>query len=346
MSTLRAAGLCALLLCLFAAGAPLAGAHPMAPALLELREAEAGRAEVRWKATRLLPRGTRLEPRLPSACAASPRRLEEDGQSVSLLWSIDCGEAGLVGQRIGVEGLESARIDVLVRVVLLDRRTYSRILDASDAYLEIPERQSKARVAMDYTRLGVGHILSGVDHLLFVFGLLLLVASTRSLIRVITAFTLGHSVTLSVVALGLADVPTRTVEFLIAFSVLLLGVELAKPLVARDAGDGDSPSPIGWMRRRPWIMAAGFGLLHGMGFAGALADVGLPGEEIPLALFAFNVGIELGQLVFVFAITLLRVALRAQLEAAPHWLAVAPPYAIGVLAAYWCFERAAAMLAY
>jgi hydrogenase/urease accessory protein HupE len=331
--------LCLGLLAGLVALAPSAAAHPMAPALLELRELEDGHAQVRWKAARLLPRGTRLAPRLPADCPVTDQRIQEDNQSSSLIWTIDCADTPLVGQALSVDGLETAPIDVLVRVSLRDGRTYSRILDSATPGLTIPARQSKWRVAQDYAALGLKHILTGPDHLLFVLGLLLLVASTRSLVRVITAFTLGHSVTLSIVALGYADVPTLAIEFLIALSVLLLAVELARDDSRLEAG-----KPSGWMRRWPWLMAASFGLLHGMGFAGALADVGLPGEEIPLALFSFNIGIEAGQLSFVLGISLLRRILQAQLDALPPWLGALPAYGIGILAAYWCYERAAEML--
>ena len=182
--------------------------------------------------------------------------------------------------------------------------------------------------------LGIEHILTGPDHLLFVFGLLLLLATTTGLlVQTITAFTLGHSITLSAAALGLTSVPSRPVEVLIAVSVLALAVELAR--------DSDRPT---LMRRFPWVIALGFGLLHGFGFAGALAEAGLPPGDIPLALVSFNAGIELGQLAFV-ATVLAAAALAAR------WLPALAPrahrpavYGMGILAAFWCFERVATWL--
>jgi len=261
-------------------------------------------------------------------------RTDGDEQSVSLRWTVDCGPQGLVGRDVAVEGLGPVRIDVLVRIALPDGRVVNRVLRADDPRLTVPARASRPAVVASYGRLGITHILSGPDHLLFVLGLLLLVPRARPLLKTITAFTLGHSITLSLVALDVVRVPSAPVELLIAVSVLVLAVELA-----RDASLAPDP-----LRRNPWWMACVFGLLHGMGFAGALAEVGLPQAEIPLALFAFNVGIEIGQIVFVAVAGAALVALRPRLaDASAAWLR-APAYGIGTCAAFWCFERAAVLL--
>ena len=314
----------------------LSWGHPLAPALLEMEAQGGGLADVAWKTSRLRPRGSDIRPLLPDACPAlSDPRVAEDEQSVTLHWTIDCLDGqGLVGRRVGVSGLEATRVDVLVRVTLDDGRVVSTVLRAGDPEFVIPARPAKSQVLSAYTQLGFEHILSGPDHLLFVLGLVLLVVGVRPLVKTITAFTVGHSITLSVVALGLVRVPSALVEVLIAASVVLLAVELA----SRRSG---KPS---LLRRKPWLMALFFGLLHGMGFAGALAEIGLPDDEIPLALFAFNVGIELGQLAFVAVILAAAAALRAPLARAPGWLLRAPAYAIGSLAVYWMLERSAAVL--
>ena len=305
-------------------------AHPLAPGLLELHEQAAGEVHVRFRVSRLRPRGSDLTPALPASCPpSSQQRASEDGSAVTFEWTLQCAGESLGGQRVGVDGIGRAKVDVLLRVVLRDDRVISRILNSSEPDLLIPGRQSRARVMRDYTGLGIAHILGGLDHLLFVFGLLILVTGARALIETITAFTLGHSITLSLAALGLANVPSRPVELLIALSVLLLAVEIARPKAAAR----------GRLARRPWLMAASFGLLHGMGFAGALREIGLPQEEIPLALFSFNIGIEIGQLAFVATVLVLRRALRAPLDRAPAWLARVPAYAIGSAAAFWCIER-------
>jgi hydrogenase/urease accessory protein HupE len=188
-------------------------------------------------------------------------------------------------------------------------------------------------VVRGYLTLGVEHILTGPDHLLFVFGLLLLVSTSRLLVQTITAFTLGHSLTLSAAALQFANVPSRPVEVLIALSVLTLAVELAR--------DVERPT---MLRRFPWAMAVGFGLLHGFGFAGALADVGLPAGDVPLALVSFNGGIEIGQLAFVGAVLTAGMLCRRWLPAISGRSTRVAVYAMGMLSAFWCFERAAAWL--
>jgi len=312
-----------------------ASAHPLAPALLELQTLEDGRVEVAWKTSRLRPRGTDIRPLLPSECPAiSDARVEEDEQSVTLRWSIQCPKSqGLIGRRVAVSGLEATRIDVLVRITLADQRVVSTVLRAGDSEFLIPARPGKGQVFRAYSQLGFEHILTGPDHLLFVLGLILLVVGARPLVKTVTAFTVGHSITLSIVALGWVRVPSSLIEIFIAGSVLLLAVELTTR----------SPEHPSLIRRKPWLVAVAFGLLHGMGFAGALAEIGLPDDEIPLALFAFNVGIELGQLAFVAVILAGKALLRTPLERAPSWLFRAPAYAIGTLAVYWMLERTAAM---
>ena len=309
-------------------------AHPLAPALLELRETGGGRADVTWKTSRLLPRGVHLRPLLPEAChSISEPTAREEARSVTLHWSVDCGDGGLVGGRVFVEGLPRAKIEVLARIALYDGRVVNKILRAREPGLTIPPRQARSRVLADYLTLGVEHILTGPDHLLFVFALLLVVGGARRLVKTITAFTLGHSLTVTLVVLGIATVPAGAAELLIAGSILMLAVESARLTSAR-------PGP---MRRSPWLVAVAFGLLHGMGFASALTRVGLPPEEIPLALVAFNLGIELGQLIFLAIVLDTRRLLRLQPVRVPWWLARAPSYAIGSLAAFWCLERGAAL---
>jgi hydrogenase/urease accessory protein HupE len=310
-------------------------AHALSPMLLELREGEPGRFAVLWKSSPLRLPGTEVTPVLPEHCAAVGEvSAEEVEASLLRRWSIDCGEAGLVGFEIGFAGLGPAKVDGLVRVELADGRVVRGVVRAGAATLQVPEAEAASSLIAAYIRLGFEHIITGLDHLLFVFGLLLLVRVPRLLVKTITAFTIGHSVTLSLAALGYVHFPSRPIEVVIALSVFLLAVELT-----RDE-QGET-----LMRRRPWAIALGFGLLHGLGFAGALAEVGLPQNEIPLALFSFNVGIEIGQLVFVFTILAARRALRPAIAALPRWAEMIPLYAMGSLAAYWVLERAATALA-
>ncbi len=308
-------------------------AHPLAPALLEIRELGEGLAEVSWKTSRLRPRGADVRPVLPDTCLIkSEPRFEEAAQSVTQRFTVDCGQAGLIGQTIAVRGLEATKIDAFVRIQLEDGRVINGALRAGEAEFIVPARAEKSQVLRSYIAMGFQHILTGPDHLLFVLGLILLIVALRPLVKTITAFTVGHSVTLSIAALGFVNIPSALIEILIAGSVLLLAVELSRP--------GDSP---GRLQQRPWIMAFGFGLLHGMGFAGALSEVGLPNDEIPLALFSFNVGIELGQLGFVLVVLVGFALLRGPLSLAPAWLKRVPAYGIGILATFWCLERTAAI---
>jgi hydrogenase/urease accessory protein HupE len=322
-------------LLLLALGAAPAAAHRLAPSLLELRELASGEVAVRWKTPLLQPTGADLRPELPPHCAPlGPAVAERDPTSATLRWRVDCGERGLVGETLRVRGLEGSGTDALIRLELSGGRRVRAVVTANRPGFAVPEREQPLRVLADYLALGFQHILGGADHLLFVLGLVLLIRGRRRLVGTITAFTLGHSLTLSLAALGFVAFPTRLVEVGIALSILLLAAEL---------GRGQEPG-MTRLRRHPWAMALCFGLLHGVGFAGALTEAGLPAEEIPLALFSFNLGIELGQLAFVAAVVVARLALRPLAARGPVWLARVPAYAIGSLAALWCFERTAGML--
>jgi hydrogenase/urease accessory protein HupE len=326
MKRIGAFAVLALLLVAVVAAIP-AAAHPLAPSLLDLRERDAGRFDVLFKLSLLQPSGADLQPELPPHCRdLGEPTAERDDTSASLRWSVDCGERGLVGETLRVVGLERTRTDALVRVELRDGRRLRAVISGANAAFEVRASPNRGRVALDYARLGFEHILSGLDHLTFVLGLMLLVKGRRALLLTVTSFTLGHSVTLSAAALGFVDFPSRLVELAIAFSIFVLAVELA--------GDRDDVT-----HRRPWAFALVFGLLHGLGFAGALSEIGLPAEEIPLALLSFNVGIEIGQVAFVAVVWGLLALVGRRAEAAPAWARAVPVYAIGSLAALWCIER-------
>ena len=318
-----------------------AGAHPLAPALLELVERGGGSVDVRFKTT-LFTRSRRvaemLQPRLPQGCERrGESRFEVAGTGRIERFTLACAER-LVGARVGVAGLAENGIDALLRVELADGRTMQRVVRPGDAAWTIPARPSRWEVFHSYGDMGVRHIFSGLDHLLFVFGLVLLVEPGRGYLRrlliTLSAFTVGHCVTLSLAALEQVRLPGPPVEFAIALSVLLLAVELARGAdAARRA-------------RLPWALAGGFGLLHGLGFAGALLEAGLPEGEVLVALLAFNVGIELGQVAFVLIVLAGRAGLRLLTGARPlpGWTGQVPVYGMGTLAAMWCFERAVGLL--
>jgi len=287
---------------------------------------------VTWKVPTLQVLGADLQPILPPGCPpiAAPT-LSEDDLSLTSRWSIDCGGRGLVGERLGVDGLGAAKTDALVHLELADGRAIDTVVRAAEPSFVVPDREHTIGLASRYVTLGVAHILTGYDHLLFVFGLLLLAADWRRLVATITAFTLGHSITLTLAVLDVARVPPAPVEVLIAFSIFVLAVELARATPDRDTT---------LMERRPWLMALGFGLLHGLGFAGTLRAAGLPAYAIPMALLGFNVGIELGQLAFVTAVLALTAASRPLRRRLPTWAHALPVYAMGSLAACWMIERA------
>jgi hydrogenase/urease accessory protein HupE len=311
-----------------------AAAHRLAPSLIELRPATDGVYNVRWKTPLQRPAGVEIDPILPAHCEAqtSPTA-QPDATSVTLLWTVDCGERGLIGSELSVTGLVESATNALVSVELPDGRKFRTVLHGDNPAFVVPERQSGWDVASDYATLGFEHILSGFDHLLFVLGLVLLASGRRMLLYTVTSFTLGHSVTLSLVALGYVRFPSTLVEVVIAATIVALAAELGRP--AR-------PKPT-LMRRIPWAMAFSFGLLHGLGFAGALSEIGLPQEEIPLALLSFNVGIELGQLAFVAVVLGLRALLENPLKSAPPWLTQVPVYGMGSIAVYWCLDRASGL---
>jgi hydrogenase/urease accessory protein HupE len=318
-----------------ALAAGVARAHPLAPALLDLRELGGGRVAVTWKASQFSAPGAQLAPVLPASCRAEDAPTATvDAESVTRTWTVRCEPAGLVGTAVGFAGLGEARIDALVRVTLVDGRVIRGIVRAADPLLTIPERERRLDVVRAYAVIGIEHILTGLDHLLFVAGLVMLVRGRRQLIKTVTAFTIGHSLSLSLSVLDIVRVPSRPTELLIALSVFVLAVELAREPI-------DPPS---LLRRQPWAMALLFGLLHGLGFAGALREVGLPQADVPLALFAFNLGIEIGQLAFVAALLAAGAAVRALHVGWPRWAQRVPLYTMGSLAAFWCYERAAALM--
>jgi hydrogenase/urease accessory protein HupE len=319
--------------------------HPLAPALLELREYEPGRVAVLWRTPARLPRSLRtgFGPRLPASCqSAVPAVHTREGSGVSARWELRCS-GSLASQEIGVQGTAASGAGALVRVQLFDGRRFQRLLGPDAETFRIPTRSSPRAVFLDYLRLGWKHIVSGTDHLLFVFALVLWVRNRRELFLAVTAFTLGHSVSLSAAALGWLTLPQRPVEALIALSIAALALELVR---AERTTVSASPAPRTDQPRRPHrapLLAAAFGLLHGLGFATALAEIGLAQSEIPLSLLSFNVGIELGQLAFLSLVLLagLIVGRVAPSQARPRRvLRVASAYAIGSVSALWFYQRA------
>jgi hypothetical protein len=322
---------------LFAAGG--SHAHRLSPAFFGLTENADGSFAAQWKVS--IPGGLAdvLEPKVPDGCAVegSVRSFIVDDARV-LHASIRC-DGALAGRVFTVDGLASTDTDVLLRVDYLDGRSFSHRLVPSNPVVRIPEAPGTIDVIRTYLVLGVEHILLGIDHLLFVLALLMLVRGFGPLVATITAFTAAHSLTLGAATLGWVDVPGAPVEATIALSILFLATELA-----RRGQHGHGPASSGDGRttlaeRFPWVVAFSFGLLHGFGFAGALSEVGLPTQAIPLALLFFNLGVELGQLLFVAIIAGGAWLLRRVEIAVPPFVPKMTAYVIGSVAAFWVFER-------
>ncbi len=314
-----------------------AQAHRFAPTLLQMVELAPGSYNVVWKTPAQAASPVPLTPTWPEACtvaSASPPQPEGTGLVTSLrLQCTGQGNGGLVGKTLGVNGLAANQATVMLMLNLLDGRQYQQVLNAEQPVFTVPAEPGSGRVMADYTALGVDHIWKGIDHLLFVFGLLLLVGGGARLLWTVTAFTAGHSVTLSLVTLGFFDYPVALVEFAIAISIFWLAVALTR---------GNESS---LFRRHPWWLAGGFGLLHGMGFAGALAETGLPAGNVPLALLFFNLGIEVGQISFILLVLMLWRSLRRIPGEWQPRLQPVPVYILGALSALWCIERGLEVLA-
>ena len=315
-----------------------AQAHLFAPSLLKLSEFSPQSYNVVWKTPVKTASNIPLRPIWPEGCetqAESTPRTE--GTGIVSRWQLVCDSShdqGLVGQLLGVSGLGANQVSAIVILNLRDGRHYQQVLTAEIPQFRVPFEPVQSQVMTEYSLLGAEHIWAGIDHLMFVFGLLLLVGFGAGwrLIGTLTAFTLGHSITLSLVTLGFLTFPVPLVEFTIALSIFILALDLARS----DKG--------GLFRRYPWWLAGGFGLLHGMGFAGALAEIGLPHGSVPLALLFFNLGIELGQIAFiVLLVGAWQLAKRPLLPWQERLLPV-PVYALGGLSAMWCIERGLLLL--
>jgi hypothetical protein len=306
-----------------------AEAHRLAPSYLELRETADGRFAVTWRTPDVVARGARIGPVLPCEPEAEARAEREPGAWVERSVAVCAG--GLVGRELRVDGLDGSGTDAIVRVAFADGREVRSVLSAARPALRVPERERARDVAAAYLRLGVLHLATGVDHVLLVLGLLALLRRGRPLLVAITAFTLGHSVTLAAATVGGLRLPGPPVELAIAASLVALAAALAA---------SGTPS----LARRPALLPFGFGLLHGLGFAGTLAAAGLPGHALPLALLSFNLGIELGQL----ALVALAAPVVAALARAPlprrGLVCELPATALGGIGVYLALDRAAAWL--
>lgn len=317
-----------LLVFLFLLISTLAWSHEIRPGYLQITEVETNTYDVYWripsrgdaipKLEVVFPKETKLErlgqPKFVDGYANFNYRME----SVN----------GLTGKVLRIDGLKNTLIDVLVRLEYKSGEEVTFMLQPDNDEIIVPGETSTYEVVKLYTMLGIEHILFGFDHLLFVLALIIIASGKWKIIKTVTAFTLAHSITLSLASLDLVHIPGAPVEAVIALSIVFLAAEIlqlqkGKPTLTS---------------RKPWLVALTFGLLHGFGFAGALSEIGLPQQAIPWALAFFNVGVELGQLAFVFAM-LIVFALARKWSLPTFWPNKIAAYSIGSIAAFWMIER-------
>ena len=306
-----------------------AHAHEVRPGYLELRQSAAERFDVFWKVPARGKLKLGIYARLPKSCTAlSPVVSTTSGGAFTDRWTVTCA-GGLTGRSIAIDGLSNTFTDVLARIERLDGTSQVARLTPDVPSLVVEAEPEWRQIAGTYLGFGVEHILLGIDHLLFVLALLLLVKGWRRLVATVTAFTVAHSLTLAAATLGYVHIPQRPVEAVIALSIVFVAAELVR------LGRGQASLTQRW----PWLIAFAFGLLHGFGFAGALSEIGLPQQAIPLALLFFNIGVELGQLLFIAAVVAAGALARRIVAPLPTWTPQLSAYAIGAVAAFWTIER-------
>jgi hydrogenase/urease accessory protein HupE len=290
---------------------------------------------VLWKVPALDETTTlRIKPVFPPGTKDDGERRSSFARGAAVVrWGITV-PGGLNGKTIAFPDQATTRIDILVRVARADgTEQLGRVIPGTPGFT-VNASPGRFEVVRTYTLLGIQHILTGFDHLLFVLALVILVNGTRRLLWTVTAFTLAHSITLALATLGIIHVPGPPVEATIALSIVFVASEIVQQARGRE----------GLAAKKPWLVAFSFGLLHGLGFAGALAEVGLPQNAIPLALLFFNIGVEIGQLLFIAGVLLLSQAARRLTAGRFHTPAasIVPAYAIGGIASYWVIERVSA----
>jgi hydrogenase/urease accessory protein HupE len=319
---------CSLLFLLLSASSAVA--HEVRPAYLELHQTGSETFDLFWKVP---GQGENLRlalyVELPTTCAnLTTPRASIANNAFTERWTVKCA-GGLTGRTIHIAGLSATATDVIVRQERLDATTAVTRLTPSAPSFVVEATPRALAVVRTYLVLGIEHILTGIDHLLFVLALLIITRGGWKLVKTVTAFTVSHSITLSAATLGFVHVPQRPVEAVIALSIVFVAAEIVhmRRGVTRIAA------------RAPWIVALTFGLMHGLGFAGGLSDAGLPQGHIPTALLFFSLGVEAGHFLFIGAALSLIAAVRRIQVPLPAWLELVPPYAIGSVAMFWVIQR-------
>jgi len=319
---------CLVLGLLLAVAGGMAVAHENLPASLIIQAQSPDDFDVLWRIPQTQGAAPKVTPVFPADCTpvTQPAELRTPGARLQQ-WQLRCKQGLHGGARITFDGLALTMVDVVTRVAYLDGTSESHIARAREPEVVLGQVSARGLAASSYFGLGAKHILTGIDHLLFVLCLIVLVPNLLALLKTITAFTLAHSLTLVLSALGVVHLPQPPVEATIALSILFLASELAR----RDANAGMA-------LQRPWVVAFAFGLLHGFGFAGALAEIGLPQGDIPLALLLFNLGVEAGQVAFVACVYPLLLLVR-RIHCWPRWAGALPVYAVGAVSGFWWLQR-------
>lgn len=281
-----------------------------------------------WKAPVLGGLATRSRPALPAFCTVGTAESRLDGGNVVAAMPVTCTRA-LDGQQVGISGMEQSFTDALVRIAPLGRPVQAERLTPERPMVTVHAVPERWQVARTYLLLGVEHILTGYDHLLFVIALVLLLGRPWVVIKAATAFTLAHSLTLAGTTLGLFGLAQAPVEALVALSIVFLAVEIIK----------QEEGTLRLSERIPWVIAFFFGLIHGFGFAGALREIGLPESDVPISLLTFNIGVELGQLAIIAAVLAVLALLRRYAPDLRRPSTIAATYAIGTVASFWFIER-------
>ena len=304
-------------------------AHEVRPGFLEISEREQGLFDVKWKVPKRGDATLAIKPILPD-------NLKKVGLSSSYsipgAWveqSTYESDSPILGKTISINGLNAVQTDVLLQINMIDGTSYSAILKPNSPSYDIPLEPTKYGVALSYWEMGLIHILEGFDHLLFLLAIMLIITGLGNLLKTITAFTVAHSITLGLAALGFVNVPVAPTEAVISLSIVFLAVEVVRDKMGKKT----------ITRSYPWIVAFIFGLFHGLGFANALFEIGLPQNSIPLALLMFNVGVETGQIIFLLVVLIFLSILRRVNIYWPKGTWRLAPYTIGGIAGFWTIQR-------
>jgi len=304
-------------------------AHEVRPAFLSLTETQQGEFSVLWKQPVIDGKRLKITPIFPPDCAATESRFSRTGNTVTEHWTLSCD---LKQGDIKLEGLERTLTDVFVEVNYTDDNSQSILVKPENPIITLGG--PKASAAKQYLWIGVEHIIYGWDHLLFVIGLTLLV-TRRQILGVATAFTVAHSITLTLAALGGLTLPSRPVEILIAASIVLLAIEVLYKLKGRPSLGA----------RKPYLISFLIGLIHGCGFAGALSEIGLPKGTELLALLLFNLGVELGQFAIILVIVLVLFSIGKISLNYLRRVESTTSYIIAAIAMFWFIERVSGYIA-